>query len=136
MWFVRYDCLQKLVNHVNEHEGGIDKFSKGYEEFGLVKKSGGLLCQEWAPAAEEVYIYGDFSEFVLTCLFKMVAKQPLCAKDASDAQNMYDNLRTWIHTYKRRTCVIINGLICYFFFTCLVVHSHSVMLIKKVIIGI
>lgn len=57
----RYDCLQKLVNHVNEHEGGIDKFSKSYEEFGLVKKSGGLLCQEWAPAAEEVYIYGDFN---------------------------------------------------------------------------
>ncbi len=47
----------------SEHEGGYDKFSKGYEKFGLnVNEKGEITYREWAPNAVEAVLIGDFSE--------------------------------------------------------------------------
>ena len=62
----RYGCLDKLITHINENDGGLEKFSRGYQSHGLLIDDKGLVCHEWVPAAEAVYLYGDFSEY---CIF-------------------------------------------------------------------
>ena len=42
-------------------EGGIDKFSRGYERFGLTKQQDGIIYREWAPGAKAVHLIGEFS---------------------------------------------------------------------------
>ena len=60
----RYGCFEALVQGIEEHEGGLDKFTKGYDYFGInLTEDGGVVCREWAPAAKAVYLRGDFSEF-------------------------------------------------------------------------
>uniref|UniRef100_A0A8C5XUZ0 1,4-alpha-glucan-branching enzyme n=1 Tax=Microcebus murinus TaxID=30608 RepID=A0A8C5XUZ0_MICMU len=50
------------LNNIGENEGGIDKFSRGYESFGVHRcADGGLYCKEWAPGAEGVFLTGDFN---------------------------------------------------------------------------
>lgn len=52
------------MNDIGQNEGGIDKFSRGYESFGIHKDTdGGLYCKEWAPGAEGVFLTGDFSKY-------------------------------------------------------------------------
>lgn len=53
------------MNNIGENEGGIDKFSRGYESFGVHRcADGGLYCKEWAPGAEGVFLTGDFSKYL------------------------------------------------------------------------
>lgn len=52
------------MDSIGENEGGIDKFSRGYESFGIHRHAdGGLYCKEWAPGAEGVFLTGDFSKY-------------------------------------------------------------------------
>ncbi|CAH1246328.1 GBE1 [Branchiostoma lanceolatum] len=60
----RYKCFVDLLEHINQHEGGLEKFSRGYEHFGIhVTEDGGVVMREWAPGAEELYLMGDFNEW-------------------------------------------------------------------------
>lgn len=46
-----------------EKEGGYEKFTKGYDEFGVhVNSDGSIVCKEWAPGAEALYLSGAFSK--------------------------------------------------------------------------
>ena len=46
-----------------ETEGGIDKFTRGYDEFGIhIKADNSVVAREWAPGAVGLYLAGDFSE--------------------------------------------------------------------------
>ncbi len=59
----RYDVFKKWKDNLLEHEGGYDKFSKGYEKFRLnVNEKGEITYREWAPNAVEAVLIGDFSE--------------------------------------------------------------------------
>jgi 1,4-alpha-glucan branching enzyme len=52
------------LNHINQHEGGLDKFTKGYEYYGVHRlPDNSIVVREWAPGAEGIYIKGDFSEW-------------------------------------------------------------------------
>ena len=51
-----------LKNDVEKNEGGMEKFSRGYERFGINRTPEGLMYREWAPAAHGVYLTGDFSK--------------------------------------------------------------------------
>lgn len=52
------------MDDIGKNEGGIDKFSRGYESFGVHRcADGGLYCKEWAPGAEGVFLTGDFSKY-------------------------------------------------------------------------
>lgn len=63
----RHETFQKWVNTINESEGGLDKFSKGYEKFGLhALPNGDVVYREWAPNAKEAHLIGDFSKSSLT----------------------------------------------------------------------
>ena len=47
---------------INETEGGLEKFSRGFEQFGfLVHDNGDITYREWAPNALRAYLVGDFS---------------------------------------------------------------------------
>lgn len=58
----RYGCFEKLLGDIDQHEGGIEKFSEGYKHFGMVATSSGVFCHEWIPDVQNVFLYGDFSK--------------------------------------------------------------------------
>ncbi len=58
----RYSLAQKWIKNINETEGGLEKFSRGYEKFGfIVRANGDITYREWAPNALRAYLIGDFS---------------------------------------------------------------------------
>ncbi|KZS97632.1 glycoside hydrolase [Sistotremastrum niveocremeum HHB9708] len=60
----RHDIYQKWVNTINESEGGFEKFSKGYDKFGLhALPNGDVVYREWAPNAKEANLIGDFNQW-------------------------------------------------------------------------
>lgn len=78
------------MNNIGENEGGIDKFSRGYESFGVhTCADGGLYCKEWAPGAEGVFLTGDFSK----CLkdLKLVVQFIYLLKDLLYFIYLYEN---------------------------------------------
>ncbi|MGH0147169.1 UNVERIFIED_CONTAM: hypothetical protein FKN15_041506 [Acipenser sinensis] len=49
---------------IEEAEGGFDKYTRGYESFGVHRQpDGSLYFKEWAPGAEAVFLAGDFNEW-------------------------------------------------------------------------
>ena len=58
----RYSAFKKWLNLINEHEGGLDSFSRGYENMGFqVGPNGEITYREWAPNATSAHLIGDFS---------------------------------------------------------------------------
>ena len=58
----RYQGLQKWMKTIEEHEGGLEKFSRGYEKMGFhVADNGDITYREWAPNAVTAALMGDFS---------------------------------------------------------------------------
>jgi len=59
----RYDMYRNWKDIIEQNEGGYEKFTKGYDKFGLnVQKDGAVVYREWAPNAMDAYLIGDFSE--------------------------------------------------------------------------
>ncbi|KAJ8762114.1 hypothetical protein K2173_007264 [Erythroxylum novogranatense] len=54
----RYEDQKKLFE---KYEGGLEEFSKGYLKFGFNREEGSIVYREWAPAAQEAQIIGDFN---------------------------------------------------------------------------
>ncbi|WJX36130.1 1,4-alpha-glucan branching enzyme [Trifolium repens] len=54
----RYLHQKKLIE---EYEGSLEEFAKGYLKFGFNREEDGTLYREWAPSAQEVQIIGDFN---------------------------------------------------------------------------
>ncbi|KIY69696.1 glycoside hydrolase family 13 protein [Cylindrobasidium torrendii FP15055 ss-10] len=60
----RHDLYRALKESIEKHEGGLDKFSQGYNKFGLnVSPSGEVTYREWAPNAQEAVLIGDFNDW-------------------------------------------------------------------------
>ncbi|KAL1978884.1 hypothetical protein VTN31DRAFT_1743 [Thermomyces dupontii] len=60
----RYNYAQSWIERINETEGGLEKFSRGYERFGLtVNERGDITYREWAPNAVEAHLIGDFNNW-------------------------------------------------------------------------
>ena len=65
----RYSKAQQWLKTINETEGGIEKFSRGYETFGLqAQENGDITYKEWAPNALRAYLIGDFSMALAVCM--------------------------------------------------------------------
>lgn len=59
----RYEKFKQWKDMIELHEGGYDKFSKGYDKFGInVQPNGDIVYREWAPNANEAFFIGDFSK--------------------------------------------------------------------------
>lgn len=60
----RYSAFQKWVDTICKYEGGLAKFSQGYEKMGFnISPNGDITYREWAPNATAAYLIGDFSTF-------------------------------------------------------------------------
>jgi 1,4-alpha-glucan branching enzyme len=45
----------------------------GYKHFGIhIKDDNSVVAQEWAPAAKEVFLTGDFSKIILLFVIVLV----------------------------------------------------------------
>jgi len=61
----RHERFQEWKNAINDHEGGYDKFSRGYDQMGFtVRENGEFVYREWAPGAKEANLIGEFSMLV------------------------------------------------------------------------
>ncbi|XP_077150188.1 1,4-alpha-glucan-branching enzyme isoform X1 [Ranitomeya variabilis] len=60
----RYALFEDLLNKLEGFEGGLEKFSRSYQSFGIHSQpDGGIYCKEWAPGAEAVFLTGDFNDW-------------------------------------------------------------------------
>uniref|UniRef100_A0A672ZF59 1,4-alpha-glucan branching enzyme n=1 Tax=Sphaeramia orbicularis TaxID=375764 RepID=A0A672ZF59_9TELE len=58
----RYELLQKELFQLEEAEGGFDQFTRSYKTFGVQRlPDNSLFFKEWAPAAEALFLTGDFN---------------------------------------------------------------------------
>ena len=58
----RYSHAQKWIKKIDETEGGLGQFSKGFEKMGFnVAENGDITYREWAPNAVQANLIGDFS---------------------------------------------------------------------------
>eukprot|EP00271_Cylindrocystis_brebissonii_P007309 TRINITY_DN20683_c0_g1_i1.p1 TRINITY_DN20683_c0_g1~~TRINITY_DN20683_c0_g1_i1.p1 ORF type:complete len:881 (+),score=127.80 TRINITY_DN20683_c0_g1_i1:240-2882(+) len=57
----RYSEFLKKKSAIDEYEGGLEKFSSGYEKFGFIREGGATMYREWAPGARQVQLVGDFN---------------------------------------------------------------------------
>lgn len=59
----RTEKYKQWIDTINRTEGGYEKFSRGYESFGLhALPNGDVRYREWAPNAVTASLTGDFSE--------------------------------------------------------------------------
>jgi len=59
----RYSSYQKWIDTLNQYEGGMANFSRGYEKMGFqVLPNGDITYREWAPNATSAHLIGDFSK--------------------------------------------------------------------------
>ncbi|KAJ1786046.1 alpha-1,4-glucan branching enzyme [Coemansia sp. RSA 1807] len=59
----RFAHFKRWVRDIELSEGGIDKFSRGYESYGLHVTAEGVRYREWAPGAKEASLVGDFNNW-------------------------------------------------------------------------
>ncbi|KAJ2318584.1 alpha-1,4-glucan branching enzyme, partial [Coemansia sp. RSA 2702] len=59
----RFAHFKRWVRDIELSEGGIEKFSRGYEDFGLHITPAGVRYREWAPGAREASLVGDFNNW-------------------------------------------------------------------------
>ncbi|URE11331.1 Alpha amylase, C-terminal all-beta domain [Musa troglodytarum] len=59
----RYDQYKKMREKIDQHEGGLDAFSRGYEKFGFQRSANGITYREWAPGVKWATLIGDFNNW-------------------------------------------------------------------------
>lgn len=60
---LRYACFKESLEQIEEQEGGLQEFTQGYRYFGMiVNPDNSITCREWAPGAQQLYLYGEFSK--------------------------------------------------------------------------
>jgi len=62
----RFNKYKNLRAAIDEHEGGLEKFSRGYENMGFKRDAKGITYTEWAPNATAACLFGDFNGWDLS----------------------------------------------------------------------
>lgn len=58
----RYSHAQRWIQTIDDTEGGLEKFSRGWDKYGFtISENGDIVYREWAPNAQRAYLIGDFS---------------------------------------------------------------------------
>lgn len=57
----RHEYYRRMKSAIDANEGGLEKFSRGYEVMGFNKVPGGIMYREWAPNAKMLNLTGDFN---------------------------------------------------------------------------
>ncbi|XP_029302388.1 1,4-alpha-glucan-branching enzyme [Cottoperca gobio] len=103
----RYELLQKHLSKLEEAEGGFDQFTRSYKTFGVQRQpDNSLFFREWAPAAEALFLCGDFNgweKFSHPYTKKEFGKWELILPpkhDKSPAVDHNSKLKVVVHTKK------------------------------------
>jgi len=61
----RYHRYLERLNSIESDEGALSRFADGYNFFGVTfdRKKKGWFYREWAPHAEDLYLFGDFNDW-------------------------------------------------------------------------
>jgi len=61
----RYRKFEGRLKEIETHFGSIEDCALGHKELGIIydKEAGKIIYREWAPAAYELYIFGDFNNW-------------------------------------------------------------------------
>ncbi|KAK0741683.1 alpha-glucan branching enzyme [Apiosordaria backusii] len=60
----RFGKAQEWIKTLDETEGGLDKFSKGADIYGIhQKEDGSIYYREWAPNAKQASLIGEFNNW-------------------------------------------------------------------------
>ncbi len=60
----RFSKAQKWIKTIDETEGGLEKFARGFEKYGFTfNDNGDITYREWAPNAETAFLIGDFNNW-------------------------------------------------------------------------
>ena len=60
----RYGHAQDWIKKIDETEGGLETFSRGFQKFGFnVHDDGTIVYREWAPNATHAFLIGDFNHW-------------------------------------------------------------------------
>ncbi|KAI0484534.1 alpha amylase [Xylariaceae sp. FL0804] len=60
----RYAKTHEWLSKIDSTEGGLEKFSRGADTYGLnVDKDNNIIYREWAPNATEAYLIGEFNNW-------------------------------------------------------------------------
>ncbi|KAF9439219.1 alpha-1,4-glucan branching enzyme [Entomortierella beljakovae] len=58
----RYSLFKKWKENIDQ-QGGYEKFTRGYEQFGFQITDKGITYREWAPNAASASLFGDFNQW-------------------------------------------------------------------------
>ncbi|KAK9820161.1 hypothetical protein WJX72_006858 [[Myrmecia] bisecta] len=59
----RYQQFLETKHKIEEVEGSIAEFAKGYQKFGFTRTSNATVYREWAPGATSAQLIGDFNNW-------------------------------------------------------------------------
>lgn len=60
----RYRLFEQRLCELEELEGSVDDFTRGYLSYGVQKQANNtLVFREWAPGAQALYLTGDFNDW-------------------------------------------------------------------------
>ncbi|KAK4800803.1 hypothetical protein SAY86_021290 [Trapa natans] len=59
----RYGQYRRIREDIDKYEGGLEAFSRGYENFGFNGSAEGITYREWAPGAKTAALIGDFNNW-------------------------------------------------------------------------
>ncbi|XP_063058388.1 1,4-alpha-glucan-branching enzyme [Engraulis encrasicolus] len=63
----RYWLFEERLRQVEDLEGDIESFTKGYQAYGVQRQpNNSLLFREWAPGAQGLFLTGDFNDWSKT----------------------------------------------------------------------
>ena len=60
---LRMDSYKKKKKELLSNGQTLPEFANGYEYFGIHRIRGGWVYREWAPAADAMYLMGDFNDW-------------------------------------------------------------------------
>ncbi|KAJ3159651.1 alpha-1,4-glucan branching enzyme [Irineochytrium annulatum] len=59
----RQYLFQSWLDKIQQHEKGIDSFTKGYELMGFNFTKDGIVYREWAPGVKQAFLIGEFNSW-------------------------------------------------------------------------
>ncbi|VAH47603.1 unnamed protein product [Triticum turgidum subsp. durum] len=59
----RYSEYKRIRAAIDQLEGGLEAFSRGYEKLGFTRSAEGITYREWAPGAHSAALVGDFNNW-------------------------------------------------------------------------
>lgn len=61
--YCSYAVFLDFLDGIEENGNGLDNFSKAYDFYGInVQPDNVIVCREWAPGAQHLFLTGDFSK--------------------------------------------------------------------------